>query len=122
MSFPYESSFDSRSNNLARRTSLLFGWINSTWPHPGHVFVKGAVPATGSAYFALCGDRHTPRHVDLALLEHGTNDRGIEHRMVNMELFVRRVLTRSRRGAAGTGFARAVQGDTVGAPLGREGG
>lgn len=40
---------------------LVFSWINATWPNPNHVFVKGAVPATGSAYFALCGDQHMPQ-------------------------------------------------------------
>lgn len=126
------------------RSSLVFNWINGTWPHPDHVFVKGAVPATGSAYFALCGDQHMPqkaclstygafaprplftpplpsRHalrsclsqVDLALLEHGTNDVGISLRKTNLELYVRRVLTRSRRAKVAVGFAGAA-GDAMG--------
>ncbi|KAG9094352.1 CRISPR-associated endonuclease/helicase Cas3 [Ceratobasidium sp. UAMH 11750] len=39
-------------------TDLLFAWWNATYPHENNVFVNGAVPATGTAYFSVCALEH----------------------------------------------------------------
>ncbi|GFZ51499.1 hypothetical protein JCM24511_09266 [Saitozyma sp. JCM 24511] len=57
---------------------ILFDWINSTFPHPDHEWTNGAVPATGTDYFAACYDQHVPRNADLFVVETAINDKYVD--------------------------------------------
>lgn len=52
----------------------FFDAWNATWPHPENALFNGAVPATGSSYFAFCYMHHIPQDVDLVILEYAVND------------------------------------------------
>eukprot|EP00884_Botryococcus_braunii_P016639 jgi/Botrbrau1/3659/Bobra.0204s0049.1 len=53
----------------------IFTWINETFPHPDHKFHNGALPATGSAFIAICLSHHLPYDdVDLVIMEFDIND------------------------------------------------
>lgn len=43
-----------------RRSRLVFDFIAARWPNPRHKYVNGAVPATGSAFFAPCVQYQIP--------------------------------------------------------------
>ncbi|GHJ84941.1 hypothetical protein NliqN6_1343 [Naganishia liquefaciens] len=52
----------------------IFDWIATKWPHPEHRFSNGAIPASGSLYFATCFAEHMDEDVDLVMIELGVND------------------------------------------------
>ena len=52
----------------------IFNWIRTTYPHANHTLVNGAVPATPSAYMALCWRYYVPRQPDLMIVEYNVND------------------------------------------------
>ncbi|KAJ9091210.1 hypothetical protein QFC19_009206 [Naganishia cerealis] len=49
----------------------IFDWIQRKFPHKDHKFVNGAIPASGSNYFATCFAEHIPEDADLILIELG---------------------------------------------------
>lgn len=53
----------------------IFTWINETFPHPEHKLHNGALPATGTGFFAICLKEHLKyEDVDLVILEFDIND------------------------------------------------
>lgn len=54
----------------------FFDWIRTTFPHANHTLVNGAVPATPSAYMALCWRYYVPPNPDLMIVEYNVNDGG----------------------------------------------
>eukprot|EP00884_Botryococcus_braunii_P006900 jgi/Botrbrau1/16210/Bobra.314_2s0004.1 len=55
--------------------SQMFMWLNASFPHPGHKFHNGAMPASESTFFATCLRDHLPHEdVDLVILEFDIND------------------------------------------------
>jgi hypothetical protein len=73
----------------------LFQWINRTWPHAGHRWFNGAVPASTPAYIDGCLDFHLPRSADLVLIEYTLNT--LDWR--EYERLLRRALAYPRRPA-----------------------
>ncbi|KAG8711820.1 CRISPR-associated endonuclease/helicase Cas3 [Ceratobasidium sp. 394] len=73
-------------------TDLLFAWWNATYPHENNVFVNGAVPATGTAYFSVCALEHIDENVDLVILELAINDLRGESSAMTYEWLIRSLL------------------------------
>jgi hypothetical protein len=78
---------------------LVFDFIAARWRHKDHLYVNGAVPATGANYFARCLRRHLHAESDLVLLEFGVND----GELIHLEAIVRRI--KAQFGGVGSGPA-----------------
>ncbi|BEI93318.1 uncharacterized protein CcaverHIS019_0509460 [Cutaneotrichosporon cavernicola] len=72
----------------------IFGdWLRDWFPHDGLItIINGAVPATGSGYFAFCFPLHIPEDSDLVVVELGVNDEPDLEMIDNMESLLRGVL------------------------------
>ncbi|KAG8768143.1 CRISPR-associated endonuclease/helicase Cas3 [Ceratobasidium sp. 428] len=73
-------------------TDIFFDWWNATYPHEENVFVNGAVPATGTAYFSVCALEHIDESVDLVILELAINDLRGESSAMTYEWLIRSLL------------------------------
>ncbi|KAG9086439.1 CRISPR-associated endonuclease/helicase Cas3, partial [Ceratobasidium sp. 370] len=73
-------------------TDIFFAWWNATYPHENNVFVNGAVPATGTAYFSVCALEHIDENVDLVILELAINDLRGESSAMTYEWLIRFLL------------------------------
>eukprot|EP00887_Chlorella_sp_A99_P000471 scaffold17.g471.t1 len=52
----------------------FFQFVNTTFPHPGHVFKNGAFGGSTSLLFSVCGTSVLPKGVDLVVVEFALND------------------------------------------------
>ncbi|KAJ9106092.1 hypothetical protein QFC21_001232 [Naganishia friedmannii] len=50
----------------------VYDWIQRKFPNKDHKFANGAIPASGSNYFATCFAEHIPEDADLVLIELGS--------------------------------------------------
>ena len=69
-------SGDRNTGHVGSWSRLVFDYISRRWPHKDHLYVNGAVPATGSQHFAVCLKYHVHARSDLVLLEFAVNDGG----------------------------------------------
>ena len=56
--------------------------------------INGAVPATGSDYFAMCFGEHIDKDVDLVILEIAINDQRCVVRLVELTIPLHSLLNR----------------------------
>jgi hypothetical protein len=96
-------AFDKRTGNRGSWSRLVFDYIVATWPGAPHVYVNGAVPATGSDYFSICLQRHLTPDIgagggnssgspDLVLLDFAVNDFEYPASLASFEALVRKLL------------------------------
>ena len=67
---------DRATGHVGSWSRLVFDYISRRWPHEEHLYVNGAVPATGSQHFATCLKYHVHANSNLVLLEFAVNDGG----------------------------------------------